>query len=156
MPVCTNEFGKRFVFNYYSSKGLKLVFYNIVFVSESQVLKYINKLGFKATGPSRFVKDSAAIIAYPLSSIINLFIFQGVVPEDLKLARVVPLYKNNDKTEVGNYLPVSSLSMISKVLERVIYDKVDLSEHKLLYDYQSGFRLSYFTETCLIQLTDFV
>lgn len=67
----------------------------------------------KATGldgiPSRFVKDSAAIIANPLCHIINLSIIQSVVQDDLKLARVVPLFKKNDKTEVGNCRPVSIL-----------------------------------------------
>ena len=50
-------------------------------------------------------KDSASVIANPLSHIVNLSIIQGVVPDDLKTARVVPLFKKNDKTEVGNYRP---------------------------------------------------
>ena len=50
---------------------------------------------------------------------------QGVVPYDLKSARIVPLFKKNDKTEVGNYRPVSILSIISNVFERVVYDQVE-------------------------------
>ena len=45
----------------------------------------------------------------------------GVVPDDLKSTRMIPLYKNNDNTETGNYRPVSILDIVSKVLERVIY-----------------------------------
>ena len=52
-------------------------------------------------------------------------IIQGVVPGDLKSARVVPLFKKNDKTEVGNYRPVSIISIISKVFERVVYEQVE-------------------------------
>ena len=60
------------------------------------------------------------MIACPLIHVVNLSIIQGVVPDGLKLARVVPLYKKSDKTDVSNYRPVSSLSIISKVFEKVI------------------------------------
>ena len=83
---------------------------------------------------------------------------QGIVPDDLKSARVVPIFKKNDKTKVGNYRPVSILSIISKVFERVVYYQLEtyLDERKLLYDLQSGFRLKYSTDTCFIHLTDFI
>jgi len=71
-----------------------------------------------------------------------LSLIQGTVPDDLKAARVVPLFKKDDKTEVGNYRPVSILSIISKVFERVVYDQICtyLKEKDLLYKFQSGFR----------------
>jgi len=50
-------------------------------------------------------------------------LLQGVVPDDLKSA-IVPLYKKSDKTAVGNYRPVSILSGVSKIFERVVYDQV--------------------------------
>ena len=76
----------------------------------------------------------------------------------MKSARVIPLYKKNDKTEVGNYRPVSILSIISKIFERVVYDQVVgyLDDKKLLYSFQSGFRRGFSTETCLIHLSDFI
>ena len=127
------------------------------------MLKYLNALSVdKAMGldgiPSRFVKDSASIIVCPITHIINLSIKQGVVPDDLKSARVVPLFKQNDKTEVGNYRPVSILSIISKVVEKVVCDQIEtyLDEKKLLYKFQSGFRGRFSTDTCLNYLTDFI
>ena len=116
----------------------------------------------KATGldgiPARFVRDSASIIACTLRHVINLSLIQGIVPDDLKSARVVPNIKKNDKTEVGNYRPVSILSIISKVFERVVYDQLEtyLDERKHLYDLQYGFRPKYSTDTCLIHQTDFI
>lgn len=97
-------------------------------------------------------------IAEPLTHILNLSIITGIVPDDLKSARVVPFYKKNNKTEPGNYRPVSILSVVSKVLERIIYDQVEryLSENNLLYSHQSGFRHKYSTDTCLLHLTDFI
>ena len=66
-----------------------------------------------------------------------LSIIQWVVPDDLKSASVVPLFKKNDKTEVGNYWPVSILSIISKVFGRVVYDQ---RSKKAFVKFQSGFR----------------
>ena len=68
-------------------------------------MKYINKLSSnKATGldgiPARFVVDSTSLIACPLARVINLSLIQYTVPSDLKYARVVPLYKKGDKTDV--------------------------------------------------------
>ena len=105
-------------------------------VTENQVFKYLIRLNSnKATGldgiPSKFVKDAAPIIAYPLRHIINLSLIQGSVPDSLKSARVIPLFKKNDKNEVGNYRPVSIVNVISKNLERVVYDRLnDLTNFK--------------------------
>ena len=75
------------------------------------------------TALASFPDSNASIIACPLTHVIKLSLIQGVVPDDLKSARVVPLFKKSDKTEVGNYRPVSILTIISKVLERVVYDQ---------------------------------
>ena len=76
--------------------------------------KYLNILDAnKATGlaniPSRFVIDDSSVIASSLAHIVNLSLIQGAVPDDIKIARVVPLYKKSDKTHVGNYRLVSIL-----------------------------------------------
>ena len=108
---------------------------------------------------ARYVRDSASIIVCLLGHVINLSLIQGIVPNDLKsTTRIVPLFKKIDKTEVGNYRPVSILSIISKVFERVVYDQIQtyLDERKLLYNFQSGFRPRFSTDTCLIHLTDYI
>ena len=51
-------------------------------------------------------------------------LLQGVVPDDLKSAIVVPLYNKSDNTAFGNYRLVSILSVVSKIFERVVYDQV--------------------------------
>ena len=57
-----------------------------------------------------------------------------------------------------NYRPVSILAVFSKIFERVVYDQVEsyLKEHNLLYNFQSGFRTGFSTDTCLIHLSDFI
>ena len=163
LPRSLYKYGRNFVFNFYSCKGVISDNFSFSILSEDQVLKYLTKLSVnKSTGldgiPSKFVRDSASIIACPLTHIINLSLVQGVVPDDLKSARVVPLFKKNDKTEVGNYRPVSILCILSKIFERVVYDQVDLylNDKNLLYKFQSGFRKRFSTDTCLIHLSDYI
>ena len=83
------------------------------------------------------IKPRDSIIVCPLTHIINLSVIQAVIPDDLKSARVVPLFKKNDKTEIGNYRPVSILGIISKVVEKVVYDQIEtyLDEKKLLFKF---------------------
>ena len=163
LPKRIDKFGKRFVEKFYRLKGVKPNDYSFSVVSENKILKYLNNHSAKkATGlegiPARFVRDSASIIVCPLSHVINLSLIQGIVLDGLKYAGVVPLFKKNDKTEIGNYRPVSILSIISKVFERVVYDQIQtyLDERKLLYNFQSGFRPRFSTDTCLIHFTDFI
>ena len=75
----------------------QIVINSFSIVSESKVLKYLNSLDIKITTgldgiPSRFVRDGASIIACPLTHVINLSLVKGVVPDDLKSARVTYLY----------------------------------------------------------------
>ena len=163
LPPSVNRFGKSFVTSFYARLGVVPNSYSFSLVTENQILRYLTKLSAnKATGldgiPSRFVKDGAPIIAQPLSHIINLSLIQGVVPDELKSARVIPIFKKNDKTSVGNYRPVSILSIVSKVFERVVYDQVEsyFKSNKLFYKFQSGFRRGLSTDTCLIHLTDYI
>ena len=105
-------------------------------------MKYIDSLGInKATGlndkPSRFVKNGSPIIVSPLTSTINLSLIQGIVPDDLKSARVVPYFKKQDKLSVGNYRPVSILKIVSQILEWVLYDQVEsyFKDNNLLFEF---------------------
>jgi len=86
------------VSSFYSSKGVIPNSFSFNLVSETKVLKYLQALGLiKATGldgiSSRFLKDGSPIIVGPLTHIINISLIQGTVPDELKSARVVPLYK---------------------------------------------------------------
>ena len=135
LPESVNKFGKSSVKIFYHNRGVVPDSYTFSVVSENKVLGYLNRLianklsANKATGldgiPSLFVRDGASIIACPLSHVINLSLIQGTIPDDLKSARVVPLFKKNDRTEVGKYRPVSILAIISKIFERVVYDQVE-------------------------------
>jgi hypothetical protein len=87
-----------------------------------------------------------------------LSIKHKIVPECTKHAKVTPLYKKKSRLDVGNYRPVSVLTSISKILERAVLVQVEAfcKEHHLLYEFQSGFRDKYSTDTCLIYLHDYI
>lgn len=132
-------------------------------VGEDFVLDELNNLDIsKSTGldgvPARFIKDAADVIKGPITYIVNLSIISGVVPNEMKLAKVKPLYKKKSRLDVGNYRPVSILSVASKILERAVFVQLNkyLVNKRILYQFQSGFRGSYSTDTCLIYLQDHI
>ena len=81
---------------------------------------------------------------------------KGIFPDELKIARVTPIYKTGDKNDFGNYRPISVLPCFSKMLERIMYKRLynHLSQNHMLYPKQFGFQKSHSTEHAIIQLTD--
>ena len=81
-------------------------------------------------------------ISKPLCSLFNKFLREKVFPSDWKIAHVIPLFKNGDKSLPFIYRPTSLLSCVSKVLEKNMFKHVfnHLLENKLLYKFQSGFQ----------------
>ena len=149
--------------NFYKGKNVKDDEFMLIPVNEDFIYKELCKLNpSKSTGtdniPARFVKDAASVFKKPIGHIINLSIEKNVDPKDLKNARVVPLFKKNKRSEVGNYRPVSVLSVVSKILERAVYTQLEdyLVKKKLLFDFQSGFRSNFSTDSCLTYLTDYI
>ena len=74
--------------------------------------------------------------------ICNLSFYTGIVPEQIKIARVVPIYKHGDTSQFNNYRPVSILNVFSKVYERLFYNRLlkYLNKDKILHELQFGFR----------------
>ena len=73
--------------------------------------------------PISIIKQSIQIIAEPLAHIINLSITRGIVPDQMKIALVVPLFKTGDRSLFTNYRPVSILPSFPKFLEKVLYNR---------------------------------
>ena len=128
-------------------------------VSEEFVFKELSQLNsYKSTGldeiPARFLKEGASFLKIPVTFLLNMSISENCVPDALKIARIKPLYKKNSNLDVGNYRPVSILSVVSKILEKAIYIQLEayLVKNNIIFDYQSGFRSSFSTDTCLIHL----
>ena len=87
-----------------------------------------------------------------LSDIINTSFMDGIFPEQLKIARVVPIHKGGSKTVVSNYRPISLLSAFSKIFEKLVHNRVYnfLQQNESLYDMQFGFRAGRSCEHALL------
>ena len=92
--------------------------------------------------PQKIVKSSPLNIIIALTHIFNLSISDGVFPKQMKKAKVVPIHKKGTKLNVENYRPISLLPVFSKLLERLIYNRLNafLKKHHILYEKQFGFR----------------
>ena len=67
---------------------------------------------------------------------------KGKIPQSWKNAKVTPIFKAGDPTDVSNYRTISVIPVIMKVFERIVHNQQStyLNDNKLLYEYQSGFR----------------
>ena len=102
------------------------------------------------------VKETVDVVIQPLTYIIDLSLSSGVVPDQMKIARVIPLFKSDDLSLFTNYRPVSVLPAFSKILERIVYNRLInfLNKYSILSCNQDGFWKNYSTAYALIQLYD--
>lgn len=100
-------------------------------VQENEILSIVTKCENKTSTDSdgldmAMVKRTIDCIINPLTFIFNLSIHSGVFPEKMKVAKVVPLFKNGDVHHFNNYRPVSLLSQFSKILEKWFAQKLNI------------------------------
>ena len=108
--------------------------------------------------PCFFIKQYKRYLIPPLTYIFNLCFSKGIFPNVLKQAVVHPIYKSGDKSCINNYRPIALLPSLSKVLERLIYNRLVkyLENNKLLAHSQYGFRSKKSTEDAVHELTDYI
>ena len=130
-------------------------------VIETQVLDLLLALDINKSSiniPNAMIKMIAPIIAPVFTVIYNESINTGILknPDILKISRVAPIYKSGIETDPNNYRPISTLSPFAKVLERLVYNQLQLflQKYKILYNYQFGFRKGYSNEQAILQLSD--
>ena len=115
-------------------------------VDENDILNIMNNLTPKTSSgiDNLFIKQIKVIqyeLAKPLTLITNQVFSSGIFPDKLKIAKVIPIFKKGDDTDVNNYRPISLLPAISKIIEKVIYNQTYnyFDQNKILYAHQYGF-----------------
>uniref|UniRef100_A0A3Q4A9I4 SH3 domain-containing protein n=1 Tax=Mola mola TaxID=94237 RepID=A0A3Q4A9I4_MOLML len=129
------------------SFGKHNVGFSLHYVSASEVLEEITKLdsnksaGYDGFDPM-FLKVAANIIAAPITYLFNLSICLSVFPSDWKSAMIFPLFKGGSGSDPNCYTPISILSCLAKVLEKLVHKQLThfIDSNHILSDLQSGFR----------------
>ncbi len=95
----------------------------------------------------RVLKLYRGMISPSLAVLFNNCVYSGVFPDQLKIARVVPLFKSGDKSDLTNYRPISLLPVVSKIFEKLIHKRLVsfLDKHQVIYRKQFGFRKQHST-----------
>ena len=104
----------------------------------------------------KLLKKIIHFIVDPLLYIFNLSITSGACPDSLKIAKVIPIFKKDDSSLMSNYRPISPLPAISKILEKILYERLYnfVTSNSLIDPNQFGFRKLHSTDFAIIQLCD--
>ena len=140
--------------NFHSKSSLK---FNSV--SELDVKKEILNLSSKKATrkgdiPAKILKNSINTYLSELTILINNCLKEGVFPDDLKLADITPIFKKEDSLNKENYRPISILSHLSKVFERILYKQIDSFMKNKFSPYLCGFRKNHNAQYSLLKMIE--
>lgn len=130
--------------------------------SPAEVLLTISSLSLKkSSGPHSIPPKILHLIKYdlsgPLSFLFNLSFESGAFPSLLKLTKVIPVFKNKGSPlEISNYRPISLLSNVEKILEKLMYSRMIsfINRHRIFFNRQFGFRKSHSTSHALLNIVE--
>ena len=128
-------------------------------VSSQDVLTIMMELnGKKATGydqiPPKLLKLGATVICGHIQYLFNACLQSSVFPSSLKCAEVCPIYKKSDTLNVSNYRPISVLTCISKIFEKLMVKQLSLHFENVWSPSMSGFRKGYNCQDVLLRLVE--
>ena len=106
--------------------------------------------------PTYLLKCASNIISNILAEILNLSISTGVYPNKLKMAKVTPIYKSDDKSDPNSYRPISLLSNFNRIFEKLMYSRMEsfIEQNNLLSPFQYGFRKAHSTQHAILDIVN--
>lgn len=134
---------------------------NFYRVTYKEIVKIVSKMKNKQSCgyddiPITLIKSTIDIFAVPLAKFYNNCIASNLFPEQLKIAKVVPVHKKGCNMDPNNYRPISLLPVLSKIFEKII--KIRLNKHlnrnRILNHRQFGYRQSIGTRNAINTLID--
>ena len=130
-------------------------------ITEHKTMRIIENLKNKtSTGidglSNQLIKMAKNVLVKPLTIIINQMIVTGIFPDQLKISKVIPLYKAKDQTILSNYRTIALLPSISKIFEYVLLEQITnyFLDNNMLSPQQYGFRSNHSTELAALNLVD--
>jgi hypothetical protein len=145
--------------DYLKSRTLQSIFFNPVTPPEIvdciALMNNSHSRGYDEIS-TMILKQCSLEVSSVLANIYNQSLTQGVFPDQLKLAKLIPIFKTGDKLKISNYRPISILSPFSKLLEKIVYNRLItfVEQNNLIADTQYGFRKNLSTELALLDLTN--
>jgi hypothetical protein len=127
---------------------------------EQNVIKIIKSLKNKNSSgydclSNRMLKREPHAFARLIVDLINESMEGGIFPECLKTAKVIPVYKKGDRTNLNNYRPISLLPVLSKVFEKVVNSQLNgVIELNFIDENQFGFRSGHSTEDAVVKFVN--
>ena len=136
---------------------------NFVFeeCNENEVKSIISTINVsKSSGPNSIPTHILHLlkeeICKPLNKIFNLSFSTGQYPNILKISKTIPIFKKGSRLLVSNYRPISLLSNLNKILEKIVHERIYkfLEDYQCIYSLQFGFRKKHSTNHALIDITE--
>ena len=106
--------------------------------------------------PRKCIKLAPNHIHEVRAIVFNQSLQQGIFPDHLKTSKVTPVDKGGDEMDPFNYRPISTLSAIAQIFEKLVCKQIVnyLEKHEILYEFQFGFRKRHSTSQAIAEITD--
>ena len=104
--------------------------------------------------PPKVVKWGAPVLIPILTKLFNKCLVGGIYPDDLKIARVIPIFKGGIKNLIPSYRPISILTQLNRIFEKILRDRLYNFMRDKLYRKQFGFRPKNSTEHPVLDLKE--
>ena len=100
--------------------------------------------------------DPTHYISEVLTIIFNESLLQGIVPDVLKVSKVTPVDKGGEVTDPSNFRPISTLSALTQIFEKLVYKQLInyIEKHDILFQFQFGFRKGHSTAQAVSEIAD--
>ena len=135
-------------------------FSNFDIISQEQILDYIKTLptskSTNDTIPLKIYRNIIPDMIEPITYIVNLSLQSGVMPDCCKIAKIIPIFKEGDKNDPGNYRPISLLPFLGKIIEYFANQQLTtfIENNNILSCQQYGFRKKNSTSYLMLNLFD--
>ena len=132
-------------------------------ITPNEIIEATKLLGNKSSTDHNnvsmsFIKKILHLIVLPITHLFNLSFSSGAVPTQLKIAKIIPIFKGGDPKNTDNYRPISLLDNFSKIIEKIMCLRLTsfLDTHSCLSNSQFGFRKNHSTVHPMVRFNNFI